>query len=218
MRWCAAVFVIAVILGNVPAPLIINFLKPVEEGTTELTWTSGLKEHISLIDDSSKSAPSATVTTTFPGARDEDTRTIDIDNATGPDGQVFFFPFEPQRRSVKYWDAYGQTSGVLDYVGPGEGQPLSSPESYVFSGSFSGEDYEAERTVEVDAKTGKVLDMTWTHDGIEDRLTPETVAALEDDVVPEHRLLLALQILALTMRLVAIIALVWGVVLFVRRR
>ena len=169
----------------------------------------------------------ATVSTHFSlndGRSITDTRHVDVDNATGPDGQVFFFPYEPQRRSVKYWDAYGQVTGILDYTGPGEGQSMASPETYVFAGEFAqpaepGEHaYQARRTVEVDAKTGRVVDMTWERDGTTDRLTEDTRAALAEPVEREHRLLKALQVLAIAMRLVALIALAWGVVLFARRR
>ena len=225
MRWCAAVFALAVILGNFLAPPIIGSLKPLDPGTVDLQWTSGIEEHITLIDaPDNASPPMGTVQTTFSGAdspsadpRGADSRKVDIDNATGPDGQVFFFPFEPQRRSVKYWDAYGQVTGVLDYVGPGEGQPMAAPQTYIFTGDFSRDGYEASRTVEVDAKTGHVVDMTWEHDGVEDRLDEGTKAALAEPVAREHRLLKALQILALSMRLVALLALISGVVCGVRR-
>ncbi|MBG6122863.1 hypothetical protein [Corynebacterium aquatimens] len=225
MRWCAAVFALAVILGNFLAPPIIGSLKPLDPGTVDLRWTSGIDEHITLIDaPKNASPPLGTVETSFSGAdssgadsRRTDSRKVDIDNATGPDGQVFFFPFEPQRRSVKYWDAYGQVTGVLDYVGPGEGQPMSSPVTYIFSGDFARDGYAASRTVEVDAKTGRVVDMTWEHDGITDQLDEETRNALAAPIQREHQLLKALQIFALSMRLVAAIALICGVVLGVRR-
>ena len=192
------------------APPIVTSMKPLDNGLTELTWSGPgeLNEEIEI----SGGKKDSTLTVRGPGGEFSDE--VSRYTAETTRGLVFFFPFEPDRRSFRFYDPAGDAQGTVDYVDPGEIEGLKT---YVFHGAFDGDDYHAERTFEVERRTGTVLRATWeTSDGTY-TLDQATQAAQLEHAHSQVRLLKFLQVLAWLGGFIAFVAAATGVVIFVRR-
>ena len=211
LYWCIAVFIVGMALGTMLAPPIVTAMKPLPNGTTTLTW-EGPGEIITEAIEVSGTKKDATVTVRGPGREFSDE--ISRYTAETTRGLVFLFPFEPDRRSFRFYDPAGGTQGTVDYVDPGYVDGLRT---YEFHGTFDGGDYHAERAFEVERRTGTLLRATWeTPEGAFtlDSATQDAQLQLAHDRV---RLLKLLQFLAWLGKFIAFIAAVSGVVIFVRR-
>lgn len=208
--WCVAVFVIAIALGNFVAPPVISSMKPLSNGTYQVQWAG-------------PETVTETMTQTFEvsgGKKNASVRIGDYEaeisryTAETDRGLVFFFPWEPDKRSFAFYDVEGDATAPLDYIGPGTVDGMRTLE---FAGTFTGAGYEAQRTFSVERRSGTVVGATWTVDGATYTLAPafeaEQIAAAHSTV----RILWWLQLLAWVGRFVAFLAAVTGVVLFVRR-
>ncbi|MDK8626434.1 porin PorA family protein [Corynebacterium appendicis] len=208
LYWCVAVFVVGMVLGTMVAPPIVTAMKPLKNGVTTLTWTGGVTEEIEVAG----AKKDATVTVRGPGGEYSDE--ISRYTAETSRGLVFLFPFKPDRRSFRFYDPAGDAQGTVDYVGPGRVDGLGT---YEFHGTFDGDDYHAERTFEVERRTGTLIDATWeTADGTRtlDDATRAAQLSLAHDRV---RVLKILQFLAWLGGFMAVVAAAAGVVIFVRR-
>lgn len=181
-------FVIAVALGNFVAPPLIGAMKPLDNGTYTFEWSDGSVETFEV------SGPPKAARITGDGLDAEISRY----SGETDRGLVFFFPWQPDRRS---YDIYDGTR--VDYVGPGT---VSGMRTLRFSGG--------ERTFEVERRTGSLIDATRgaLH------LSPATRDRLVSEAASKVRVLRWLQLLAFVARLVAFVAAVVGVVLLVRKR
>lgn len=210
LYWCVAVFVVGVVLGTMVAPPIVTAMKPLKNGVTTLTWTGPGK----VTEDIEITGPKKDATVTVRGPGGEFSDEISRHTAETSRGLVFHFPFEPDRRSFRFYDPVGDVQGTVDYVGPGKVDGLRT---YEFHGAFEGEVYHAERTFVVERRTGTLVGATWeTADGsfTLDDGTRATQLALAHDRV---RVLKFLQFLAFLGAFMAVLAAAVGVVIFVRR-
>lgn len=193
------------------APPIVSSMKPLANGTTTLTWegpAGPVTEHIEV----SGAKKDATVTVRGPGG--EFTDEISRYTAETTRGLVYLFPFKPDRRSFRFYDAAGDVQGTIDYVGPGE---TSGLRTYEFHGTFAGQNYRADRTFEVEHRTGTLLRATWETDEGTYSLDSATQQAQLDTANSRVRLLKVLQFLAWLGKFIAFLAAVVGVVIFARR-
>lgn len=208
LYWCIAVFVVGMVLGTMVAPPIVTAMKPLKNGVTTLTWTGGVTEEIEV------AGAKKDATVTVRGSGGEFSDEISRYTAETSRGLVFLFPFEPDRRSFRFYDPAGDAQGTVDYVGPGRVDGLRT---YEFHGTFDGDGYHAERTFEVERRTGTLVGATWeTADGTHtlDDATRAAQLSLAHDRV---RVLKFLQFLAWLGGFMAVVAAAAGVVIFVRR-
>lgn len=210
LYWCIAVFVLGMVLGTMLAPPIVSSMKPLANGTTTLTWegpAGPVTEHIEV----SGAKKDATVTVRGPGG--EFTDEISRYTAETSRGLVFLFPFEPDRRSFRFYDPVGDAQGTVDYVDPGTVDGLRT---YQFHGTFDDDDYHAERTLEVERRTGTLLRATWKTPEGTYQFDEATASAQLERAHDRVRVLKILQFLAWLGRFIAFLAAVVGVVIFAR--
>lgn len=213
LYWCVAVFIIGMVLGTMIAPPITLAMKPLDNGTTTLTW-DGPGGPITQEIEVSGAQKDATVTVRSAGGEFSDE--ISRYTAETSRGLVFLFPFQPDRRSFRFYDPASDTQGTVDYVGPSQ---IDGLRTYTYHGTFDGADggKRSERTLEVDRRTGTLLRATWE--------TPEGTYTLDDATAAAQlahahdrvRVLKILQVLAWLGKFTAFCAAVAGVVIFARR-
>lgn len=220
----AAVVLLACFAVNLIAPVVISaqraMPRPAEftstyDGpvpfTVETTLTQGAKKdevdvNARLLIDGTEHRDSytANAATTFP-VRDRG-------------GLTYFFPYQPERRSYPYSDPFSLEAVPMDYVGPGN---VAGLETYKYRAEITDGDYRAERIFDLERRTGRVLDETWTTSGGPAdgffRLSDESRARAVDKARSEVAVLRALQVLAWVTRFVAVLTLAWLAVAFARR-
>ena len=204
-------FVFGVVLGTFLAPPIVSAMKPLGNGTTTFTW-EGPGEPVTVDVEISGAKKDATATVRGPAG--EFTDEISRYTAETSRGLVFLFPFEPDRRSFRFYDPVGDAEGTVDYVDPSEVDGLRT---YQFHGTFDGEGYHAERTFEVERRTGTLLSATWETPEGTYQFDDATASAQLERAHDRVRLLKLLQFLAWLGKFIAFIAAAVGVVLFVRQ-
>ncbi len=133
-------------------------------------------------------------------------------------GLTYFFPYQPERRSYPYSDPFSLRAVPMDYLGPGN---VAGLETYKYRAEVADGEYRAERIVDLERRTGRVLDETWTTSGGPAegffRLSDDSRAEAVDAARREVGILRALQVLAWVTRLVAVLTLAWLAVAFARR-
>ena len=207
LYWCIAVFILGMVLGTMVAPPIVGAMKPLANGTTTLTW-EGPGEPVTEEIEVTGAKKDTTVTVTWPGG--EFTAEISRYTAETTRGLVFLFPFEPDRRSFRFYDPASDAQGTVDYVGPSE---IDGLKTYTYHGLIDA----TEHTLQVERRTGTLLRATReTPDGTYS-LDNATQAAQLDAAHDRVRVLKLLQFLAWLGKFIAFIAAAVGVVIFVRR-
>ncbi|WP_291313941.1 porin PorA family protein [Corynebacterium sp. UBA2622] len=220
----AATILLACLALNLIAPVVISaqralphegFFASTYDGPVpyaqELTLTRGAKKdevdiNARLLIDGTEHRDSytANVATTFP-VRDRG-------------GLTYFFPYQPERRSYPYSDPFALEAVPADYLGPGN---VAGLETYKYRAEISDGGYHAERIFDLERRTGRVLDETWTTSGGPAdgffRLSEDSRAEAVGAARREVGVLRALQVLAWVTRLAAVLTLAWLAVAFARR-
>ncbi|SDS81965.1 porin PorA family protein [Corynebacterium timonense] len=129
-------------------------------------------------------------------------------------GLTYLFPAVPRPRSYPYADPFASGAVPLDYVGPGN---VAGVETYQYRAVVDEGDYQAERIIDLERRTGRVLDETWsTADGLF-RLSEESRRAAVDTARGSVRMLRGFEVLSWLSRAVAVLTLAWLAVAVARR-
>lgn len=220
----AAAILLTCFALNLVAPVVISaqraLTRPATHTTTfdgpvpftvETTLTQGAKKdevdiEARLLIDATEHRDSytANAATTFP-VRDRG-------------GLTYFFPYQPERRSYPYSDPFALEAVPMDYLGPGN---VAGLETYKYRAEISDGDYRAERIFDLERRTGRVLDETWTTSGGPAegffRMSEQSRAEAVEKARQQVFVLRALQWLAWVTRFVAVLTLAWLAVTFARR-
>ncbi|WP_342318556.1 porin PorA family protein [Corynebacterium mayonis] len=133
-------------------------------------------------------------------------------------GMTYIFPYRPERRSYPYSDPFALEAVAMDYVGP---RNVGGLETYKYLALIEDGDYRAERTFDMERRTGRILDETWTTSGgpVEGffRMAESSRAEAFDQAKGDVILLRALQVLAWLTRAVIVVTLVWLALSYARR-
>lgn len=155
------------------------------------------------------------------GTEHRDSYTARADTALPVDdrqGLTYAFPFAPEKRSYPYSDPFAERAVPLDYLGPGN---VAGLETYKYRAEVAQGDYRAERIFDLERRTGRVLDETWTSSGGPAegffRLSEQARRGAVDTARGDVLVLRALEVLGWVTRAVAVLTLAWLAVAVARR-
>ncbi|WKD58264.1 hypothetical protein CAPI_08690 [Corynebacterium capitovis DSM 44611] len=211
-------------LLNLPAPFIIAAQRTLPtSGTESVTYDGPVELTRETILGPGQSRKEVTVDTRIllDGNEYRDSYTANRSSAfpvRDRGGLTYFFPYRPERRSYPYSDPFSLSAVPLDYAGMGS---VGGLETYKYRAVIDDGDYHAERIFDLERRTGRVLDETWTVAGglaegffrLSEQSRVEALDAARDEVA----ILRVLQVLAWGTRFVAVLTLVGLAVAFARR-
>lgn len=211
--WVCAAVIAACVALNLLSPLIISsqrVLAPTQDvlrfdGPTALHRTITIEEEpaqkglfmsAEVINDGELIAsdrfevnPSSAFPTSSPGSSRQ--------------GLGYVMPYAPERRSYPFYDPVGDVTVPLDYVGA---RSVGGLETYKYRAEIDVAGYRAERIIDVERRTGRLLDETWTVNGNLYVLSDATKATELANAYRDVRVLKALQIMAFLTRLIGVVA------------
>lgn len=231
MTKCLVVLVVCFAL-NLIAPVVIAHQRTIAPNTTTSTTFDGpapLSIELSTATGPKSGQVIIDADIAVDGTRITDSYVVHASSAlpaAGRAGLSHVFPYRPERLSYPYSDPFAPQTfdnpAHLDYVGPGN---VGGLDTYKYRANISGEGYAAERIIDLQVKTGAVLDETWSVEhssaggpptGLY-RMSEQSRTAAWEHAAAQVRVLRGLQVLAWVTRFVALVALVWAAVTVARR-
>ncbi|OIR44784.1 hypothetical protein BJP08_01240 [Corynebacterium sp. NML140438] len=226
---CAAIIAVCVAL-NFLSPLIINHQRVLAptESTLLFDGPSALTRTLLITEGPSEEHPKKKALTMSATVRNEGTviaeDSFEVNPASayptsGRQGLGYVLPYNPERRSYPFYDPLADLVVPLDYLGAGW---VADLETYKYTATIDVPEYHAERTIDVERRTGRLLDESWTITrgplkGLY-TLSEENKATAASAALHDVHILKSLQVMAFVTRLVSALALFYAFVLLVRRR
>lgn len=224
---CLVVLVAGFVL-NLISPVVIAQQRTIHPGESTVITYDGPAELLTTL--STEKGPKSghvviNAVTTLDGTELADSYTVHASTALPVDGRAgltHVFPYRPERITYPYSDPFApetfDTPARLDYLGPGS---VGGLDTYKYRANISAPGYEAQRTIDLQMRTGEVLDETWSvnQGPVEGlfRMSEQSRAQAREHAAGQVRVLRALQVLAWVTRFAAIAALAWAAVTVARR-
>ncbi|EEI18051.1 DUF3068 domain-containing protein [Corynebacterium sanguinis] len=224
---CLVVLVAGFVL-NLISPVVIAQQRTIHPGETSVVTFDGpaeLTKRFSTSEGPESGQVVINAMTVLGGNELADSYTVHASTALPVDGRAgltYVFPYRPERISYPYSDPFApgtfDTPARLDYLGPGS---VGGLDTYKYRANITAPGYEAQRIIDLQVRTGEVLDETWTvREGPVAglyRMSEQSRDVAWQRAAAEVHVLRGLQVLAWVTRFIAVVALAWAAVAVARR-